>query len=117
MKFLVDAQLPRRLVYHWRDIGFKAMHTLDLPHGNRTQDDEINTFSTREQWIVVSKDRDFVDSFLIQGKPYKLLLITTGNITNAALETLLVAHLEKLVILFEKHSFIELNTTAIIIHI
>ncbi|NJO16830.1 MAG: hypothetical protein HC877_14125 [Thioploca sp.] len=28
MKFLVDAQLPRRLVYRLQDIGFKAIHTL-----------------------------------------------------------------------------------------
>ena len=117
MKFLVDAQLPRRLVYRLRDTGCSAIHTLDLPQGNQTQDDELNALSIREQWIVVSKDRDFVVSFLLQGKPYKLLLITTGNIANTALETLVVAHLEEFIILFEKHHFIELNTTAIIIHI
>lgn len=54
MKFLIDAQLPRRLVYRLQEIGFEATHTLDLPYGNQTQDDEINAFSLREQWIVVS---------------------------------------------------------------
>lgn len=93
MKFLIDAQLPRRLVYRLRETRFEATHTLDLPYGNQTQDDEINAFYLHKQWLVVTKDRDFVDSFLIKGKPYKLLLITTGNITNSALETLFVAHL------------------------
>lgn len=36
MKFLVDAQLPRRLVKRFREAGFEAIHTLDLPMGNRT---------------------------------------------------------------------------------
>jgi len=42
MRFLIDAQLPRRLVYCLREVGFEALHTLDLPHGNQTQDGEIN---------------------------------------------------------------------------
>jgi len=42
MKFLVDAQLPRRLVKRFREAGFDAIHTLDLPMGNRTSDAEIN---------------------------------------------------------------------------
>jgi len=31
MKFLVDAQLPRRLLAHIQAAGFEAIHTLDLP--------------------------------------------------------------------------------------
>lgn len=42
MKFLVDAQLPRRLVYRLRDAGYYALHTLNLPLRNRTEDVEIN---------------------------------------------------------------------------
>jgi predicted nuclease of predicted toxin-antitoxin system len=41
MKFLVDAQLPRRLVHQLREAGHDAIHTLDLPHKNRTTDAEI----------------------------------------------------------------------------
>jgi predicted nuclease of predicted toxin-antitoxin system len=33
MKFLVDAQLPRRLTYRLREAGHDALHTLDLPAG------------------------------------------------------------------------------------
>ena len=82
MKFLIDAQLPHRLVYWLRERGHDARHTLDLPNGNRTSDAEINEISVREQRIVVTKDADFVNSFVIRGEPYKLLLISTGNITN-----------------------------------
>lgn len=83
MKFLVDAQLPRRLVYRLRDAGYDALHTLDLPLGNRTPDTELNAISMRENRVVVTKDADFVSSFIVSRVPYKLLLISTGNISNA----------------------------------
>ncbi|MBO0800415.1 MAG: DUF5615 family PIN-like protein [Blastocatellia bacterium] len=38
MNFLVDAQLPRRLVTLLRQAGYDAIHTLDLTLGNRTID-------------------------------------------------------------------------------
>ena len=38
MKFLIDAQLPRRLAGRLREVGFDAIHTLDLPLANRTPD-------------------------------------------------------------------------------
>ncbi|EDN70828.1 protein conserved in bacteria [Beggiatoa sp. PS] len=65
-------------------------------------------------WKV--KDSDFVDSFLIQGQPYKLLLLATGNITNIELEKLFLNHFDKIASLFEAHRFIELNRTMIVIH-
>jgi len=116
MTFLIDAQLPRRLAYWLRKGGYDAVHTLDLPNGNRTQDEQINTLSIEKQWIVVSKDSDFVDSFLIQGKPYKLLFLATGNIKNIELEQLFFNHFDEIASLFESYRFIELNRTMIIVH-
>ena len=60
MKWLIDAQLPRRLVRHMRDAGHDVVHTLDLPDGNGTSDLQINQRSIDESRIVVSKDADFV---------------------------------------------------------
>lgn len=62
------------------------LHTLDLPAGNRTPDWLINEISVEEQRVVVTKDADFVNSFLLAGVPFKLLLVSTGNISNKALE-------------------------------
>jgi len=47
----------------------------------------------REQYVVVTKDEDFVDTFLLRHEPYKLL-IATGNITNDDLERLFQHNLE-----------------------
>lgn len=116
MKFLVDAQLPRRLVKQLSEAGNEAVHTLDLPHGNRTSDAEINQLSIREKYVVVTKDADFVNSFLLRREPYKLLLVSTGNIRNAELESLFLASLEKIVEAFDQFAFVEINRKTVVIH-
>jgi predicted nuclease of predicted toxin-antitoxin system len=65
---------------------------------------------------VISKDSDFVNSFLTIQKPYKLLLISTGNISNSELEAIFVNQLSRLTDLFESHQYIELSRDAIIVH-
>jgi predicted nuclease of predicted toxin-antitoxin system len=116
MKFLVDAQLPVRLARFLQSAGYDTIHTRDLPDHNATPDAVINFISIQEQRIVITKDSDFVQSFLLQNQPYKLLLVTTGNIKNSELESLLENHLEQLIELFESHSYVELNLSRIIIY-
>ena len=117
MKFLVDAQLPRRLAAWLNEAGFDAVHTLDLPLGNKTPDSHINDISVSEQRIVITKDSDFVDSFLLYRKPNKLLLISTGNIRNAELEALFQANIGKLREAFDAGAeFVELTRVVIVVH-
>jgi len=116
VNFLVDAQLPRRLVPLLQQAVHDALHTLDLPNGNRTPDAEINALAEREQRVVVTKDADFVNSFVVLGHPYKLLLISTGNITNPELLTLFGTYLPQISRELEGHSYLELSRTTLIIH-
>ncbi len=116
MNFLVDAHLPRRLCQMLQSAGHDAVHTLDLPHGNRTTDAEINQRSVQEQRVVITKDADFVESLIIQHVPYKLLLIATGNIRNSELEQLLAAHLNSIVAGFGTSDFIEIDPTTLQFH-
>jgi len=64
----------------------------------------------------VTKDSDFVTTFLLHGAPPKLLLISTGNISNDALSRLIAANLKGLVDALAKHAFVELSVSAITIH-
>ncbi|NBB86414.1 MAG: hypothetical protein GVY12_09405 [Bacteroidetes bacterium] len=116
MKFLVDAQLPRRICYQLREHGHDAVHTLDLPEANRTTDATLNRISVEEKRVVITKDSDFVDSLIVQGIPYKLLLISTGTIHNSQLEDILLESLDALVEGFQTHTFIEIDRTAIHFH-
>ncbi|HEX8494828.1 MAG TPA: DUF5615 family PIN-like protein [Pyrinomonadaceae bacterium] len=117
MKFLLDAQLPRRLAIKMQAAGHDTIHTLDLPLGNRTPDSVINELSLSEQRVVVTKDADFVNSFFVSQRPYKLLLVSTGNIRNNELETLLMANIEHVVEAFTSHDFVEISRKSFIAHI
>lgn len=116
MKFLVDAQLPRRMALWLSETGHDVKHTLDLPLGNRTPDTEVIACATREQRIVVTKDDDFVQSFLLSGQPSHLLLVATGNIANAELENLVRRNFARIETAFVAHHFVELNRDALVIH-
>ncbi len=116
MKFLVDAQLPRRLARQLREAGFDTVHTRHLRLGNRTSDFILNEISIEEERVLVTKDEEFVDSFTITGKPYKLLLVSTGNIKNRDLELLFERNLKEIVEGFSRFDFIELDRTALIFH-
>jgi predicted nuclease of predicted toxin-antitoxin system len=113
MRFIVDAQLPVRLA---RFIHEHTLHTKDLPFQNATPDEYINHLSIQEQRVVITKDADFVESFLLRQIPHKLLLVSTGNIKNSELELLFQDNLEPLVSLLEKHSYLELGRDEIIVH-
>lgn len=116
MKFLVDAQLPRRMARWLAEAGHDAIHTLDLPAGNRTTDAAVIACAMEEQRIVVTKDDDFVQSFLLNGQPPRLLLVATGNIANAELERLVKGNFTRIEAAFSQHHFVELNREALVIH-
>jgi predicted nuclease of predicted toxin-antitoxin system len=116
MKFLVDAQLPMKLAAMLTYRGYDVVHTSQLPHGNATTDGEINRITCMQQRILITKDRDFIESFIVQKKPYKLLYINVGNTPNKVLLELVAEHIEKIVELFGHHRFIELNATRMIVY-
>ncbi len=107
----------RRLIYRFREAGHDAIHTLDLPERNQTSDDAISDLTLREGLILITKDADFVIDFVLRCRPYKLLLVSTGNITNDDLEELFASRITELVSLFETHDFIEVNRAGIVIHV
>jgi predicted nuclease of predicted toxin-antitoxin system len=116
VNFLFDAQLPRRLAVRLRELGHDTIHTLDFPRANRTTDQEINEISVRELRTVVTKDSDFVDSLLLRRQPWKLLLVTTGNIRNGALEALFLTNLDTVIDGLATHDYVELSRSAVVLH-
>jgi predicted nuclease of predicted toxin-antitoxin system len=115
MKFLIDAQLPRRFTVWLTEAGHDALHTLDLPLKNRTTDSEVVERAMQDGRIVVSKDDDFVQTFLLTGEP-TLLLISTGNIGNVELERLVRANLASIEAAFVRHRFVEITRNSLVTH-
>ena len=116
MRFIVDAQLPKSLsdFLNWK--GFDSIHTLELPDKNKTKDKLINTLSIEEGRIVISKDIDFLESFLINSEPKKLILIKTGNIPNKNLLEIFTKNLDLIIEMISRSNLVEISKTDIAEH-
>ena len=115
MKFVVDAQLPRRLAVELARLGHDAIHTTELPLGNATADHDISELADREGRIVMTKDSDFVDGHILYGSPQRLLFISTGNITNDDLIGILRHRISETICAFSESSFVEINRDSMIV--
>ena len=113
MKFLVDAHLPPGLCALLRAAGHDALHTRELPAQNQTADQVINDLSLRQQRVVISKDTDFYYSHLLHQKPWKLLLVRTGNMSTRDLKRLFEAHLPSIIQSLEANGLVELHRQSV----
>jgi len=65
---------------------------------------------------VVSKDSDFLDNYILEGSPKKLLIVSTGNINNQNLILLFEKNLESKKSLLEDNSVVEIDEEEIRVH-
>ena len=113
MKFLIDAHLPPGLRTVFREAGHDAIHTLDLPEQNAARDGMLNQVSAEEHRVVVSKDTDFYHSHLLHGRPWKLVLVRTGNLGVRATKEMFAKHLPLIAAALEECSLVELDQQRI----
>ena len=113
MRFLVDAHLPRSLCAVLARHGHDPIHTLDLPAGNATKDRIINQLSLDDQRVVISKDADFFYSHVLQGRPWKLVLVKTGNIATHDLKILFERNLPAIEAALQSHTLVEIDRLAV----
>lgn len=113
MNFVVDAHLPPGLCAVLQSAGHDALHTHQLTAQNRTTDEALNTISVKEKRVVVTKDSDFYHSHLLHGKPWKLLLVRTGNIRTRELKALFERHLPEIITALEQSSLVELDRQSV----
>ncbi|MES2765547.1 MAG: DUF5615 family PIN-like protein [Bacteroidota bacterium] len=116
MKYIVDAQLPKSLSDFIRAQGFDCIHTFELPEKNATSDGFIARFAKEEMRVVITKDADFLESYIVRGEPAKLLLVKTGNTKNSELLAIFAKNLEHISTIFKEHSLIELTREEIVVH-
>ena len=96
-KFIIDTQLPTKLAKFLRDKGFPTIHTTYYPNGHLLDDAAIVEMAIRENRIIVTKDSDFLDNFLLNGVPPKVLMLQFGNIGNAELISLFDSDLTQII--------------------
>jgi predicted nuclease of predicted toxin-antitoxin system len=109
MKFLIDAHLPPGLRAVFRAAGHDAIHTLDLPDQHVSRNGLLNEVSMSEQRVVVTKDTDFYYSHLLQGRPWKLMLVRTGNLALKATKQMFETHLPAIEAALQSCTLVELD--------
>lgn len=82
MDFLCDVHIPLKLVKYLISCGHSTYHVNQLPNKWYTSDSDICLFADKQSLIVVTKDEDFRNSFLLRKTPRKLVRIVLGNISN-----------------------------------
>jgi predicted nuclease of predicted toxin-antitoxin system len=75
-KFLVDVNLPKKF-YYFKTADF--IHVADI--NPRMTDREIWDYALKNNLILLSKDADFYDLFLIKEKHPKVVNFRFGNLT------------------------------------
>jgi len=113
MKFLVDAHLPPSLCAVLARHGHDANHTLDLPAKNATKDSVLNQISLDERRVIISKDSDFFYSHLVLGRPWKLVLVKTGNMSTEDICALFERHLSEVEAALEQHTLVEIDRASV----
>jgi len=84
-KYIIDTQLPPRLAKFLVKQGYDAIHTTFYKNGHLLKDAEIRKIALKENRVIITKDIDFFDSYLVKGYPPAVLLLKFGNIINSRL--------------------------------
>ena len=69
MKFIIDEQLPGSLARFFREKGHDVVHVNTLRSGLHMPDEVVSEISMRENRVVISKDSDFLNRFVVRREP------------------------------------------------
>lgn len=104
MRFLVDTQLPPKLSEFFIYKNFNSVHTQDYKDGIYFDDLKIINIAKSENRIIVTKDIDFFNHYILKGFPPKVLLLKLGNIPNNNLLKIMGGNFDKIIHKFNNNS-------------
>ena len=79
MKFICDVHIPYKLVNYLRGKDCACFHVNAVFSDPRTADRDIAKHADENDLIVITKDEDFKDSYILNRTPGKLIMLNTGN--------------------------------------
>lgn len=85
MRFLCDVHISYKLTKHLISLGFDSIHVNEILDKSETKDSDLCRFADQNNYVIVSKDSDFRDSYFVKQTPKKLIKINLGNIPNQQL--------------------------------
>ena len=98
--------------HHSTRLPNRAYNILDKWH---TKDQDIATYADNLYLILISKDQDFRNSYLLNHTPKKLIKINLGNISNKELLQIVENHIDQIEAIQQtnKSFMVEINKTGI----
>ena len=117
MKVLCDVHIALKVVRFFQSKNVNALHVNDLPDSYYSSDKDICKFADKSDYVVVTKDSDFLDTYLVHRTPKSLIKINLGNISTPELIAIFERHLDFFTTYFEKGSgCIEISKHHIFVH-
>lgn len=114
MKFLCDVHISYKVTNHLQSLGFESVHVNKILDKWLTTDEMICNYADKNDFIVITKDSDFRNSFYIKRSPKKLFKINLGNISNSQLIKLITENLSSIEKLNKNPFFIiEIDTNSV----
>lgn len=104
MKFLCDVHISFKFARHVNSLGFECIHVNTILDKWFTIDSKIARFSDENDYILITKDFDFKNSFLVNKSPKKLIKINLGNISNERLIEIFNLNLHKIKSINDAHN-------------
>lgn len=114
ISYLIDENLSPELIEIFKKQGLHAYHVNHIKrHKNqRVKDDQLRRITLNKKVVIVTKDDDFVKSFVARKVPEKLIFIFGMDKKKELLERMVFC-VPMLRELMEKHDFIEINADEI----
>ena len=114
MRFLCDVHISYKIKSFLQQKGHQCTHVNEVLQGDKSTDHSIAIYCNQQDIILVTKDEDFADSYLLKHLPAKLLKISLGNISTNELIKLIDAALPLLENIKSNHYFmVEIHKNSI----
>lgn len=83
MKLLWDVHIPFKLVRNYKELSYETKHVNELQDKWFTSDKDICTFCDTMYFVIITKYKDFKNSYLIKKEPKMVIKINLGNVSTA----------------------------------
>lgn len=117
MKVLCDVHNSLKVVSFFKSKDIKAVHVNNILDSFYSSDKAIAAYADENDYILVTKDVDFRNSYFIQKSPQRLIRICLGNINNSDLIKIFEEQLSFLVKAYKSYTqfYIEINSNGTLI--
>lgn len=117
MKILCDVHIAIKVAKFLQSKGIETLHVNEILNKWNTKDSEIANYADINDFIVLTKDKDFKDSHFINQTPKLLIKVNLGNISANQLILIMDKSLEQLKLLFSSNRkcYVEINQNELIV--